>query len=266
MTTPRSRRRSSPARLLSDVATSDPDWQHHLDGVDVMFTRRARAHRRPTSSRRPTRARSTTACRSTNETGLDIRDQGHPILRTSSRRGCSTLRTRTALRPSIYLTVPSMPNDVARGAELPAHRWLSWPSRPSSSSGNKPVKAHPDDRSRRPADHRLYIPSTRLPLPTAAPPATYIPLPDRMPTASSRGASADRRRLDIPKQPRRQRLRTSTYEFRWKGTAELGHTVDQLLDPTVALPSGFHLQVHDRHRRSTGACRLTSRPTRYSRP
>ena len=100
----------NPGALLSDVVVGDPDWQNHIDGVDVLFTKTGSG----TSTKYTLKATNPGTFKYrlslTNETGTEIHVKGRK-LPNIIKNGVSS-RTATARRSTVFLTVPSMPSSV----------------------------------------------------------------------------------------------------------------------------------------------------------
>ncbi len=214
--------------LLSDVATGDPEWLHNLDGVDVLFQKSGSTYKLKATNPGTFDYRLSLE----NETGLDIRTKGShapDILKNGV-----TLKDRNGASTTVYLTVPSMPNDTGTGANYPLT--AAQKAEPAFVfDGNKPVKAHPDDRSDDMPITVSYIPNTAPAVADCSTATTYIPLP-----SNANGIIARCIRVEGLEIPRHHEAHVHvSYEFRWKDTQNWGSATT---DPTIAFRAGFNFK------------------------
>ena len=224
-----------PNALFSDVAAGDPEWQNHIDGVDVLFSKSGSGSSTSYKLKATNPGTFRYKLSLENETGLDIKKKGSH-LPDMLRHGVS-LKDRNGASTTVFLTVPSMPANVGTGPNYP----LSAAQKAEPAfvlDGYKPVKAHPNDRTDEMPITISYIPHTAPAVAdcATAPAAAYLPLPSY---ANGKIARCIRiEGLEIPKH--HEAHVHVAYEFRWKDVP--GNWGSSSVDPTTAFRAGFNFK------------------------
>ena len=229
----------NPGTMLSDVATGDPDWTNHIDGVDVLFQKNGSGS--TTSYKLKATNPGTFRYRLSleNETGMDIRVK-NSHLPNIIRRGVS-LKDRNGASTTVFLTVPAMPSSVGTGTQLPAQPTRQKLEPAFVLDGYKPVKAHPNDRTDEMPISVRYLPGS-YPWPTGsdcANPAiqgAYLAMP-----SNANGLVARCIRVEGLEIKKHEEAHVHVaYEFRWKEHS--GTWGSQTVDPTIAFRAGFNFK------------------------
>jgi hypothetical protein len=129
--------------LLSAVATGDPEWQNHIDGVDVLFLKTGSGSSTSYTLKATNPGTFKYRLSLANETGTEIHVKGRKL--PDIIRNGVTLKDRNGATTTVILTVPTMPANVGT-TPYP----LSAAERAEPAfvlTGNRPVRAHPDDRT-----------------------------------------------------------------------------------------------------------------------
>ena len=139
--------------LLSTVATGDPSWQNHIDGVDTLFTKTGSSSSTKYTLRATNPGTFKYELALQNETGTTIHAKGKS-LPNIVKNGVS-LTDRNGATTTVYLTVPSMPSSVGTPSGLSAAQ-MDMPA--FVLSGSRPVRAYPtegsdDDHEKRHDEH-----------------------------------------------------------------------------------------------------------------
>jgi hypothetical protein len=130
------------AALLADVATGDPDWVNHIDGVDVLFQKVSSGSTTKYTLKATNPGTFKYQLSLHNETGTEIHVKGRQL--PNIVKNGVTLKDRNGATTTVYLTVPSMP----ASAGTPSPLTLDEQQAPAFVlSGYKPVRAYPTDGS-----------------------------------------------------------------------------------------------------------------------
>jgi hypothetical protein len=135
-----------PGNLLASVATGDPSWLNHIDGVDVLFLKSGSNGTTTYRLKNTNPGTFKYQLSLTNETGTEIHIKGREL--PSIIKDGVTLKDHNGATTTVYLTVPSMPANVGTTSPLTAAQQTA----PAFVlSGSRPVRAYPTEGSE--SDH-----------------------------------------------------------------------------------------------------------------